>query len=430
MISKPKIAGLQKILLFLLIALLPVQLGRHFYFDFTRISAITIDYFIPTLYLTDAVIIILILSDLIPTILGKNKKNRKIKSSGIYILFFLYLLISVLLVSPNTPVSGYKLLKIIEFSYLLKICRDIRFGRKFFLNAYILALIYSGILAIIQFNLQRSAGGFWYYLGERTFTSSSLGIALSSWGGKLLLRPYATFAHPNVLAGFLASGLPLVLFQIISSKKINLGEIVFLCAGFILGSVSLILAFSRAAMLVFLLGILFIFILNKSQLRKSLIHSKRLMMQIFLMLFILSVVMPILVNNISGELAGSLFERRSLLESSVQLLINNPVFGTGLNNSIIEQYKLLPKRYGLFIFQPVHNSFLLALTELGLIGFIFIVYFIKLTIDRINEDNIYNFLPFFLIIVLGFFDHYPVTLQQGMLMTILFAGLTFEGLRK
>ena len=57
-------------------------------------------------------------------------------------------------------------------------------------------------------------GGYFWYLGERSFYASTPGIAAVSFQGRLLLRPYATFPHPNVFGGFLAIVLPLMIFYL------------------------------------------------------------------------------------------------------------------------------------------------------------------------------------------------------------------------
>ena len=64
-----------------------------------------------------------------------------------------------------------------------------------------LAVFGEAILAISQF-IKGGTLGLWI-LGERTFTISTPGIAKFDFYGREFLRPYATFPHPNVLAGFI-----------------------------------------------------------------------------------------------------------------------------------------------------------------------------------------------------------------------------------
>ena len=53
--------GCQKIVFWWLILLLPSQLGKHFWFDFSQVLGLRIDYLAPTLYLTDVLVIFLLL---------------------------------------------------------------------------------------------------------------------------------------------------------------------------------------------------------------------------------------------------------------------------------------------------------------------------------------------------------------------------------
>ena len=85
----------------------------------------------------------------------------------------------------------------------------------------------------------------------------------------------------------------------------------------------------------------------------------------------------------------------------------------------------MPKRYGLFILQPVHNAYLLILTEAGFSGFLFLLIFLKRSFERLNQDNIRRYLPLVMLLSLGFFDHYLVTLQQGQLLAVVFSSLVF-----
>ena len=53
---------IHRILFFLLLLLLPVQLGRHFWPEFALVFGIRIDYLSPTIYLTDLLVIGILVS--------------------------------------------------------------------------------------------------------------------------------------------------------------------------------------------------------------------------------------------------------------------------------------------------------------------------------------------------------------------------------
>lgn len=403
-------------LLYLLILLLPLQLARHFFLDFSKIGGIYADYLIPTIYLTDLVIFVLIFLDIRD---GKRKFGKPI------LIFLGYSLLTSILIADNKGAALYKFLKLVEFAWLLLILSELRPKISQVVTAYSLAIIYSSVLAINQFLIQHSVGGWWWFLGERSFYETTPGIALGSIWGKLYLRPYATFSHPNVLGGFLALGLPLIFINLFRDKNTDFIRSLIYGLAFILGTFTLILTFSRAAILIFFIFLILFYLSEKSKVRNYLIENKRAYFWIFIFLFILSVIFPLRLSKSIKLKKGSLFERSQLTVTALTNIFKFPVFGTGLNNSIIYQYKQMPKNFGTYVMQPVHNAYMLVFVETGCIGFIFLLYFLNNFFQKINRGNIVRFLPFFMLLVLGFFDHYFFTLQQGYLLVVFFSCLVF-----
>jgi hypothetical protein len=100
--------------------------------------------------------------------------------------------------------------------------------------------------------------------------------------------------------------------------------------------------------------------------------------------------------------------------------------GVGLGNFLVELPKYYPHR-DIFFLQPIHNIFLLVLSETGVIGFILFCWLIS-SIYLNKELKIKNYgitqkfplsiihYSLFIILLLGLVDHYPLTLQQGQLL--------------
>ncbi|OGG00807.1 hypothetical protein A2153_04275 [Candidatus Gottesmanbacteria bacterium RBG_16_38_7b] len=418
----------QELLIYLLVFLLPVQLGRHFFFNFSRIGGLVSDYLTPVIYLTDIIILVLIFLDL-KEIFGRQKKRgqrQKQEGRGLIFLFFTYLLISSFVIAGNKWAAIYKFIKIGELFWLFKIIIDRQPKIHLLLTAYSLSVIYTSLLAIRQFIEQQSIGGAWWYLGERSFHASTAGIALGTLGGRLFLRAYATFAHPNLLGGFLSIGLPMVFLYLWRNFALSKIKRIILTAGLILGTITLVLTFSRASWLVFGSGMALVIITKVPEAGEFITARKKWLFPIFIFLIIISVVLPLNLDKIRQVKRGSLFERSKLIKYSLVVISQNPVWGTGLNNAIIKQYQLMPKKYGLFILQPVHNTYLLILTELGLTGFLFLLIFLKRCFEHLNRNNVSLYIPWLMLLALGFFDHYLVTLQQGQLLVIIFTSLVFN----
>lgn len=358
-----------------LIFILPVQLALHFWPNWTSVWGVRIDYLAPTIYLTDILVALLLIL---------AYKNLKIKNVFVVLLIFAFLLINCFW-AQNRGAAFYKLAKIVEF-FLLGIYVS-RSAYSLRLTAYglPLAVLYSSWLAIAQFVKQASLNGIFWWLGERTFNLNQPGIAKAVINGRLFLRPYAIFSHPNALAGFLLVSLILTIPY--WWKKNRLFAVCYL----LFAVIALIFSFSRS---VWLTGavIFFIFLLRKNSARFLLI----------------------------GEAIG---QRLILSQIAFQLIKLKPIFGVGLNNFIVWLPYFWPKEETVRLLQPVHNIFLLIGAETGLIGLVVFCSFLILSYRRIKSENIK--LALLAILILGLFDHYWITLQQNQLLFTIILGLSW-----
>ncbi|MBI2190141.1 MAG: O-antigen ligase family protein [Candidatus Levybacteria bacterium] len=120
-------------------------------------------------------------------------------------------------------------------------------------------------------------------------------------------------------------------------------------------------------------------------------------------------------------------ERIALMKTSLLMIKDHPFFGVGLNNFLVNLPSYLEKPVDIFNLQPVHNIYLLIAAENGIPGFVFFLWFIKRTYDQIKNKKsmVHNslFLILSLVLVLGFFDHYFLTLQQGRMLLSFALGL-------
>lgn len=234
---------LQKLVFFLILLFLPTQLGRHFWPKFAYVWGQRIDYLSPTIYLTDVLIAILFLSEV-------KKILRFLKENLAAFLFscFLVLLLScfwIFFQGQDLGLLLYKWIKLFEFLFFILWIKD-NVKIKEVLLPLSLTVLGEGLLAWGEFINQGSLG-FWI-LGERSFHPGTPGIALANWGGRLILRPYATFPHPNVLAGYTLIVLILSLFLKWQPKFLRVLTL-------ILGTAIIIVCFSRVVWVAWLLVI-------------------------------------------------------------------------------------------------------------------------------------------------------------------------------
>ena len=405
----------------LLIFLLPVQLGRHFWPDFSFVLGLKIDYLSPTVYLTDLLVFIIL-------ILWAWESRRKLsinfliswlKRNWWITAVFAYLLVNAFL-ALNQGAAFYKLIKIIELTLLGCYLAKNRYSLTNFYLPLSLAVIYSSLIALAQFFKQGSLNGLFWWLGERTFDLTTPGIAKAVFNGHLLLRSYAIFSHPNALAGFLLMALILTI-PFLKKAKFWLLAYVFLAVP------ALIFSFSRS---VWLVGVLFLFALGLKKIKEIRLYSlkkKILIFSLSSLFFILCFWLLAISSRFSTDEA--FFQRLQLMKSSFLMIKNFPLSGVGLNNFIV----YLPNYWSLIGFtywlQPVHNLYLLLIAETGAMGFLIFLWFLFLSYQRLLLKKNHQGLllgALSVLLLLGFFDHYWLTLQQNQLLLAVLFGLVWS----
>ncbi|MEK7592212.1 MAG: O-antigen ligase family protein, partial [Patescibacteria group bacterium] len=374
--------------------------------------------------------------------------GKSILLNTIYLMLIPLFIYFNILNAASRPVALYSWFKFFEYVLLFMYIIKTKPSIYFLSTGLTVGILYSSIIAIGQFLLQHSLGGIFWFLGERTFTVDTPGIArfplcLPSFFGCIeFLRSYATFPHPNVLAGYLAVGVPLLLNKQIAkytNKQINKLNTVRKIA-IVLGLLALVLTFSRSAVLVMILFGLFrfmqFFIFDKVKLVNTarpersrreyrilntafMIHTSIFKKAAILFVFLLCVVgLYVLKNfNLAEE---SLVVRQELMASAWTLFQSSPLFGIGLGNFIVRLPDVLTA-HSVYFLQPVHNIYLLLLSEIGIVGIgsllLFGYIFLNTAISNIknqksniqlkNKKSHHALrITLFVILVLGFVDHY------------------------
>ncbi len=483
---------MEHLLFYLLILFLPTQLGLHFWPNFSSVLGIRVDYLSPTVYVTDVLVGLLIISWVFRKLSSRYSRNSKLKTPKsklqfkiqnywpilMWLLVIGYLLLVVLL-SRRIEGGLYSLLKFIEMSFVAYYTAKFIDFTKAFQKIIILlsfGVISESAIAIFQFIFQGSIGGQLYYLGERSFTSSTPGIANASLNGELVLRPYGTFPHPNVLAGYLVVTMILILFSLsfrkankelrIKNRELRLMKsmspavirnslFIIQVTALVLGTIALFLTMSRVATLIWILIATYFFfklsfralrlrsaltpprnLVNSKLVKNRSLHAFHLVGMTIVLLLAIFFFTPLgyrFTNIRSGDEA--IVQRQMLIDSSIKMIKTSPLLGVGLGNFIPTLAKIQkPLSLGLYL-QPVHNIFLLVAAETGLIGLGFFTWFLWKTYKRIkkhaslplstSELRIKESLVLGLstILVLGLFDHYWLTLQQGQLFIAFIIGL-------
>jgi len=323
-------------------------------------------------------------------------------------------ILSIGIFLSQSPFAGlYGFVKLFEFFFLgWYVARHGDIVMKFLSVAFPIGILVEGGLAIWQFLLQRSIGGLWYFLGERTFSGSTPGIANASFNGQLVLRPYGTFPHPNVLAGYMLIALVFIAINFPKKRWAKITGIIVIA----IGVVALLLALSRTAII---LGVVIGIIIGIKKLTK--------MGFVFIALLLVVCAFILLPRFVGSNAFGeSIVLREQLLQAGWVMFVSHPLFGIGLNNFLVVLPQISP---GISVIQPVHNIYLLVLSETGIVGFGLFIYFLFKTFKKALSFP-FALISLFIFLCIGLVDHYFLTLQQGQLLTAMVFGLSWANDKK
>ncbi len=394
---------LERITFFLIILLLPTQLGRHFWPSFSFIFSLRVDYLSPTVYLWDVLVLILV------GLWVFRRPAVDQRALGVLLIFLLTAIFS--LVSSNNLGVGLVRLEqyvVVGVFGIYIASQEFMEISKLIFWGLVLAIVYIGLLAILETLLGRSMNV--WVLGERSFSLITPSIATFNFNGQLFLRPYASFPHPNVLSAFCVIAIALISFISRQIKSLN-WPYYFNVA---LAALVALLSFSRAGV-----GVLF--------LEGLIILRKR----IWVLLVIIFLIFPVMYVRYSSAFNFdnlSFIRRGELVDIAWSFFKQSPFLGIGLNNFINEvAVSALVSGPSRFL-QPVHNIFLLHLAETGLVGFLGLCVLIVTPVGllwKFRIETMYLLIAWMAIFLLGMVDHYFLTLPQGIRLLFLVWGLSF-----
>jgi O-antigen ligase len=353
-------------------------------------------------------------------------------------LFLSWMLISIIW-SPLKEIAVFRAFSITEAFVLaflaLKFTRKNQLGGRVIEIALIICGAIQAIVAVSQFALNRSLGI--RVLGESILGPDLPGVAKFVIEGVKHIRPYGTFPHPNILAGFLLVPI-VILIRLIGERieKTRRGSIVshetkffyfplvVMTLALALLLISLILTLSRSAILA-----LFVFIIVLIWQKIKTFRLGRRVACIATLIFLLSFGLFL----ISKSQFKFLFSEQSLQERNYysfvarETIIAHPIGGTGIGQFIYQEYFLHPDLLG-WQYQPVHNIYLLVTSELGIVGLALLLlllltilnnYCIKCNKSVLRPEILtkrYYCFIIFSFLFISLFDHYFWDIKNGIII--------------
>ena len=328
--------------------------------------------------------------------------------------------------------SLYQLLKLAEFIGFYFYLRS-AFGKVYKFKEVLITIIASGIfqavIAIAQYFKQGSLG--LKLLGESPLSINATGVAVFIADSEKYLRAYGTTPHPNVLAAWLFLAIYAFYFwyfYYFRSEKFQFKNLWWIAVYAIL-LFGLFFTFSRVIIGLWALGAaIMVLLLFKRSFRGFLMAAKQHAVTI--------AVITLVTSGLFAALFWPQVKSRALVSMDEEAVtqrifynqiagsvtIANPILGVGIGQSVPQLMARL-KHWPSYIYQPVHNIYLLIASETGFVGlgmFILFLFFIFWGfVRRADFKKPYSF-PFLIfalsILLMGLFDHFLWTLQQGSLI--------------
>lgn len=397
-------------ILYILVTLpfnLTYQLPLHVLFFNTDpyVNGMHTNYLVPTLSILDIGLGLFLASYIYEY--GFNHIKVILNKYKWYLLFFAGFLVlqNILKLNLVSLIWSFRLLAVIAtLLFLIDYFKQQKHKEiyKYILWISVISVLVQGIIGTLQFVNGSSLG--LAFLGESQVISGMQGSSFVTLNYEVFLRAYGTFPHPNILGGYLVMNLLLGIYLLPKVKGFY-KVLTFILIG--LSCVFVLFTFSRIAIVLILL-ISIVTIL-------SLICRKRLY----------SFAPLLLIERFTNLLSGSdtsWNDRVNLMKSSLTVIKNNFLMGTGLGNFTKAMEGNVPFTVNnVMLIQPVHNVFLLMVSELGIIGtLLYCLLLGKILISNIRKMNILKWLVIICLLVIGCFDHYLWSLPQGIIIEIIF----------
>ncbi|MDA3802707.1 MAG: O-antigen ligase family protein, partial [Patescibacteria group bacterium] len=193
------------------------------------------------------------------------------------------------------------------------------------------------------------------------------------------------------------------------------------------GLLALIFSFSRASWLAFVVSLITLLIVFL--VKKNLSAFKRLLILTFFSLILAGIIFVPFSDLFTGRLqASGRLEEKSLNERQAQvyeasdLLNQNWLFGVGLGNYTQKLRENDETKKAYWQYQPVHNSFLLLLSETGIFSLLFFLA-ILIALSRDKRKAEYFWPIILMLLILLTFDHWLISLPFGTLFLFFVLGL-------
>lgn len=334
--------------------------------------------------------------------------------------------------SQNASLVISQLVHLLSASALFWILLCSRVKTRLVVWAFVLGLMIPTLLGVWQVVVGSSPA--MTILGLAPRDAQTLGDAVLMVGGERILRAYGSFPHPNIFGGYLAMGLVGIgwLWRAAKYRERQWLSVV----GLIL-FVGLVLTFSRSAWLGLIVVSMMLLARRQvnipTSLRGWLAWVRGAKLGSALIILVVALLSPLIMSRFSADAS---IESRSLTQRVEQYdefggVFEDHVFvGAGLHNYPLALEQVDPGR-AWWEYQPVHNVWLLVLSELGILGLLIGLRSLWSVIRSNTKRPIGHFVlgglfvlaPLFTI---SLFDHYLWTFWPGLALFAISLAMTYR----
>ena len=365
-------------------------------------------------------------------------RRQQLSSPAAWLLFFFIVCLISIVNSHFIGLAFYQLIKLtafIGFYFYLRSSRSVIFDFRSLLLIIIVSGFFQSMVAITQYIKQGGLG--LRLLGESPLSVDATGVAVFFADGIKYMRAYGTTPHPNVLAAWLFVAIFALYFYYCYLYKNSNGRYLsgagkesLLMAVYAIVLLAFFFTFSRVVIGLWGLGVvlrvLIVFFKRNSQDIASQVKSRIVVLTVvsLAILFLFSIIFWPQVKSrihISAQ-EEAVTQRIYYNKIAGSAAASHPLIGVGVGQFIPEmmaKFKHLP----VMAYQPAHNIYLLMVSETGFIGLSAFLLFLFFSFYRFIKDGdfkklaTFSFLFFtFSFLLVGLFDHFLWTLQQGSLI--------------
>ena len=302
--------------------------------------------------------------------------------------------------------------------------------------AFVASAAVQGIFAIWQFLTQYVPANKWFGLAEHLSTIG--GSIILQTDSERWLRAYGSLPHPNILAGWLVVGVLFLLYLALRARTMS--QRLFVLASLVAMVPAIFFTFGRSAWI----ALLFTLILLGFWLTRQ--PERQWRGPFWQIIFLITLMTAILGLNLSGPFVtrlqgieplevNSIQLRFTFTEQAWQLIKHHPLGGVGIGNYTLGVQQEINSTWPGYYYQPVHNIFLLALAELGLLGAVIFFSLLGMLLWTASRslrtlEQAVVLLGLVAALTISLFDHYFWTLEFGVLFFWLLVGLNLKQLKR